>query len=94
MRKRPRLELRQTHLQKEAWVDPISNPKSKLKLLSAVEHLRKVLSGWSDGILHVECLVDRLGVDCDKFLNASSELFQELSRSAFSLLSKLEEFFS
>jgi hypothetical protein len=39
---------------KKHGVDPISNPKSKLKLLSAVEPLRKVLSGGSEGILHVE----------------------------------------
>jgi hypothetical protein len=39
---------------KKHGVDPISNPKSKLKLLSAVEPLRRVLSGGSDGILHEE----------------------------------------
>jgi hypothetical protein len=60
----PRLKLRLINLQKKG-VDPFSNPKSNLKLLSAVERLRKVLSGGSDGSLHVECLVDRLGVDSD-----------------------------
>jgi molecular chaperone DnaK (HSP70) len=39
---------------KKHRVDSISNPKRMLKLQSAVEPLRKVLSGGSDGILHVE----------------------------------------
>jgi heat shock protein 4 len=79
------------NFEKKHGVDPFSNPKSKLKLLSAVERLRKVLSGGSDGNLHVEYLVEdidlELTVTREEFLTVNAELIQRVKEVCLQAIS-------
>mmetsp|Transcript_27353 Transcript_27353/g.49228 ORF Transcript_27353/g.49228 Transcript_27353/m.49228 type:complete len:785 (+) Transcript_27353:2734-5088(+) len=63
-------------------VDPLGNPKSKLKLLSAIERLRKVLSGGPDAALNVEYLVEDIDLELtvrrDDFLAINEDLLARI----------------
>jgi molecular chaperone DnaK (HSP70) len=63
-------------------VDPLKNVKSRLRLLTAVERLRKVLSAGSDGTLHIECLAEDIDLELTvtraDFLGVCADLLNQV----------------
>lgn len=70
------------NFEKKHGLDPLSNPKSRLKMLSAVERLRKILSGGPDAGLNIEYLVEEIDLELtvtrEEFLTVNAELITRI----------------